>query len=506
MKSMQPNTVRFDEELFVDREKAREEFLHAVSAESFSPYLEFTAVAGQGKSELLKWIYHHARQYGYAAAYIDFEFARYHQAELYPVLETIARQLAEQIGQTLFSRFRRQLAEYLDSLYEQYSATFPSSPEKTPVVPAEMEQGVYAAFCHELNSILTWRPFVLCLDSTEKAYQPVFRDCEARLVLPYTTQRNFILITAGQEQVGWEQPGVKQRLRSYTLSNFDPKWTRKQIEVLAQVKNLRIEQGEDLIATMLRLTSGHPFSNYTLLDFLTDGFRSSVTSSVFEGCFQSAITMLLEHVVEARILERTRLGERYPSARTILWHLSPLRHIELSMFRYVLSTCLAEWFQEKPFTVFERLMGQFQKTSIFTRWQLGSGFNINPVVRNILLADLRENAPKQFLTITEMLEQAYDERVKKTHEATQVKYIVERLYHYANFLKFTQPNYMNALIHNELERYLDTYCTLEFTQDEVTLREQLNRLYSALAYDEEFGLLVDVQELLRMITERMEER
>ena len=50
------HVVRFDESLFVNRERARQEFVSAVFSAGLPVYLEFHGVSGMGKTEWLKWI------------------------------------------------------------------------------------------------------------------------------------------------------------------------------------------------------------------------------------------------------------------------------------------------------------------------------------------------------------------------------------------------------------------------------------------------------------------
>lgn len=497
--------VCFEQNLFVNRDKAKQEFLHIIHSKTPRIYLEFNAVAGQGKSELLKWIYHNSQNEEYYAAYIDFELARYHQPEIYPLLETIATHLSEQIDSDLFLTFKEKLPFYFEEARKFYSVLLHNHQTPKPPGLQEVEHNLFTAFHESLNSLLTWRRIVLCLDSTEKAYSQTLRAFEEYVLRHYTKHHNFMLVTAGQEKLVWQNAEIQHKVKLHKLLHLEPKWAHKQVETLARVKNFRIEDSDLVLEKMLQLTLGHPFSNYKLLDFWTDGFNSPLNTTVVEKRFAPGIKQLIGKVLEERILERTRLGEMYPSAKKILWYLAPLRHIELSMFRYVLSTFLDDWFKGKPFTFFERLIGQFQNTYIFTRWQLGSGFDIEPVVRNLLLWDMRENVPEFFLEITENLEQTYNARVEQTHEASQIKNVIERLYHYATYLKITQPNYVKALVNNELQHYLDTYFTIEFTGDEIALREQLNRLYSALEYNEELTKLIDIQDLLEMIRQRMGE-
>ena len=101
-----------------------------------------------------------------------------------------------------------------------------------------------------------------------------------------------------------------------------------------------------------------------------------------------------------------------------------------------------------------------------------------------------------------MLEKHYGEKVGKTHEATQVKNLIERLYHYATALRVTLPNYVNSQVQEALEESLADYFTLEYAGDDMTLREQFNRLQIALERDEDLSELVYLPDLLRLVAEQ----
>lgn len=100
----------------------------------------------------------------------------------------------------------------------------------------------------------------------------------------------------------------------------------------------------------------------------------------------------------------------------------------------------------------------------------------------------------------EKLEQQYEERISRTHEATQIKNIVERLYHYSIYLKVIQPNYdPTASIQTEVQRYLKTYFTTKFVSSEITLHDQLDRFYNTLKKDEDLADMINISALLEEI-------
>lgn len=504
----EPLRVTFNSDLFANRKKEKELFLETVHAEAQQTYLEFNGVAGQGKSELLKWIYHHARQEGYLASYVDFELVEYYRLEIYPILATIAGQLSSQLTPEAFQQFQKRLNSYLRELRKIYKKSYESGrPETVDQRPLQkMETSLIQSFHENLKDILHTYKVVLCLDSTEKMYRPALRSFEEHILIHYTRHQNFMLVTAGQEELVWKNTRIRNMVKRHNLSLFDSESLHDQVKKLAERKGFRIEDDHVVLNKMLELTLGHPFSTYKLVDFWTNEFTGPLNKAVVEDRFVQSIRKLVEEVIEQRILGKFQLSEEYPPVKQILWYLAPLRHIELSMFRYVLSNFLEDRFRGKSFLFYERLIGEFQNTYIFTQWRLGSGFNLEPVVRNVLLWDMRTNARDYFVKLQKKLEEQYDNWVAQTHDATQVKNIVERLYHYAIYLKETQPNNVNAFVPIELRHYLETYFTLRFTGSEEALHDQLTRLYNTLETDRELGELVDIPEILAMIQERKERK
>lgn len=491
--------VSFDPELFVDRKKEKKLFFDRVRAKTRRAYLEFNGVAGQGKSELLKWIYHNAKKEGYIAAYIDFEFPQYHRPEIYPILETIADHLTIQTSLDAFRSFQEKLPLCLEKLQKFYrdSLENPHEADRRPLKALEDE--LVSAFNKELTSLLKEHKIVLCLDSTEKAYLLALRNFEDQILQYHAREQNFMLVTAGQERVAWKNDEIRKLVERRELSRLDSKGVQEQVKSLSRKLKFDVQESEQIFSKMFQLTLGHPFSNYKLIKFWTNEFSSPLSETIVEEQFAKSIQGLIRDIIEDRILERLRLSEEYPPARDILWYLAPLRRIEFGTLWYVLSTFMPQWFEEKPFEFFEKLMEEFQKTYIFTPFQLGIGYALEPVVRNILLWDMRINAHKEYVKVQETLSDQYDNWVKQSRDATQIKNIVERLYHYATYLKETRPENLDEFVQSELRRYLNAYLTPEFAGGDFALREQFNRLYSTLDSDKELTTLLDIPELLDII-------
>ncbi len=489
--------------LFVNRESAKQEFLNGLASSGASVFWEFYGVAGQGKTELLKWIAANSSEAAYVAAYVDFEAARFYQSSLAHVVEAIISQLTSQIGQNIFLQTQERLLAYREQAAAAYVAAPQIAADSPPPAVEECEQAFLQAFCEELQTILAWRTFVLCLDSMEKAYRPALRRLEEAVILPHVKHPHFFLATAAQERSAWTNLAVRQKFRWILLRNFEPKHAREQVEQLARVKQIAIEESEAVFAQILRLTAGHPYGTYKLVKIASNEFTAPLAP--FEHRQTEIARELVEHVVKRRLLARTHLDSAYPPACKILWHLSPLRQIELGVVQRVLSHFMPEAFERKPLNVFERLIGVFQASSMLTKWQLDSGFVIEPAARSLLLWDMRLNAPQTFVDVTATLANLYADKIAKTHEATQVKNIIEWLYHYAACRKITAPHYVNEEIQEAFALCLTRHFTSNQIDDETALREQIDRLRHGLEYDEDLEQLVEKDDLIRMVEAHISE-
>ncbi len=509
------SAIQFAPDLFVDRKNEKELFLKTVQATTEQIYLEFNGIAGQGKTELLKWIFCEAKKENCLSAYVDFERAEYHRSEIFPILETIADHLSEkEQSSDLFKTFKPTLKPYLNELRKYYREAWLNQNADRKSLQ-RLEEKVIQSFKDDLDVILKSHKVVICLDSTEKAYDRAFYDFEEQILAFYTENKSFMLVTAGQEQLTWHTTELKRKsgaIKRQNLPRLGPDSVNDQLNRLAKNKGFKVEDVEQIRDKMLELTLGHPFSNYKLIDFWMEDLepQQSLNSKIVEQRFNESIQILIKKFIEERVFENLQLRGDYPPATEILWYLSPLRHIEFGILWFVLSSFLPKWFDGRSFAFFEHLLKDFSDTHVFKPWHLGSGYELEPVVRNVLLLDMRRNEREIYIQVQKALAEQYNVYVEQTRDDTQIKYIVERLYHYAAFLSEDQSSLVNTEICNELNRYLNKYFNPESARTVIenqmllNLKNQLQKENNADNGLKSMG--VDISALLKKIDEFMREQ
>ncbi len=476
----------FEPDLFVNREKAKKLFLNKVhnnkvyNRSQQRSYLEFYAVAGQGKTELLKWIYYNGKEEGYFSAYVDFEHEKYDSSKVYPVLKTIADDLSTQISPEPFHSFKELLKSFRDS-----------------------EDDLIRVFNENLKFVLRTDKIVLCFDSTEKDKAFALQIFEDRVLKDHAKDRNLMLVTAGQKEVVWKNTSIKEMVKRYELTRFDLEAVRKQVKNLARTKGLEFEDSDPIFDKILDLTEGHPLSNYTLIDFWTDGFRMPLKSTVVEKRFKQGIKELIEKVIKVKILEDFQPNEKFPPPEQALWYLAPLRYLNLEIFCKVLSESLEARFREKSFDFFQQLMGEFLAIYIIVEESWGN--KLEPVVRSILVWNMRENHAEEFIELHSKCEKLYDSYAKDTKAIDQIMNITESLFHCATRVAEADPQRVSPKVKEKLQRYLDSYFPIDHGGEKMpSLYGQLESLCNTLKKDEDLEKLVEIEELVEIIENHKE--
>jgi hypothetical protein len=158
---------------------------------------------------------------------------------------------------------------------------------------------------------------------------------------------------------------------------------------------------------------------------------------------------------------------------------------------------LPDYFANKPPIFADRLFTKFQKLNIFD-WKEGTIHTVNPVVRHILLEDMRLNARDEFIDIQKTLVEMYDNLTRENKGDSQ--YFTEKLYHSALLLTLTekQTANMTECLCEQMQSYLDTYFVLANLLTEAN-KQFLSKLGEKLGSDTELGELLNVDALLSVI-------
>ena len=458
--------------LFVDREEETALFLKTIRAELKTKYLEFVGVSGQGKTELLKWINRKSRKEGYLTAYIDFSQNQFQRPEIYPILQEIADQIRHEIetgeSSAPFQSFQDILPKYLEVLREFYKDSWLSdSVDSKPYI--DLEENLTKAFRKDFGELIKSNTVVLCLDSTEQTYKRAFREFEYKILSYFTNDSNFMLVSSGQTPIKWEDktfpPEARGSVRSSLLKPLDKKSAVRQIESIAKHEGRSLSKPHEIGDKLFEITLGHPLSNFQLVEYWlseTEKDKPQVSPELVEEQLNGGIRELAKRFIEKQIFRSVYIDPNiYPSPVEILRCLSPLRFIEFGILWFALKTFLPTWFAGKPFSHTERLFKSLTTSFVFSSVQFGTGYMMEPVVRNILLQDLKRNYNKNYRLIQEQITKRYDFYVHESHDDSRIKFFVEHFYHLACTLSLEEAKNIN----NKLKEVLDKFLKRTFMMD-----------------------------------------
>ena len=482
--------------MFVNRKKEKKWFEDLLDKKRSDVHLvEYVGIAGQGKTFLLQYFYNSAirKDEECLAGYLDLQRGRFSGQDVQPILEEIIYELSQQKkeARTYFNALNGQLKAYSQL----------KDPDGNEQESIDCARDVLEHFRSCLTELSSFYKVVLCFDNTDCLKPAVIRQLEEHLFEPLLlNQENLILVFAGQQKVYWKNRRVRRLIRQEKLKPLSQDDIEELIDRLLPQNKLPVKNKSCLLEKICQLTLGHPFSSYKFLDFLSEGFCKSLTNEVIEKHYSRSIEELVERVVKKRILQDLELSSDYPPPEIILCYLAPLRRIEFSTFHFILSRFLPNWFKDKPFGFFEDLITEFQKhTCIFTPWILGAGFDVEEVTRSILLSDLRVNNKKKFIEIQQVLIEQYERWIEQTSDASQVKNIIERLYHTVLLMKAEKKEKIPEKIAEKMNEYLKRYLNKEYTGSELKVCDQVNRLKNALQKDGELCQLTDISILLEVV-------
>lgn len=494
MKASSQDCFDYHRDLFVDRDQEIDQFMRIVRATDRTKYLEFVGVSGQGKTELLKWIAYKAREQGYLPVYLDFSNNLFQRPEIFPLLEETAEQLDEMRAESPFRSFWEILPKYKDALRHFYKESWLSDTvDAKPFI--ELESKLIDSFSNGLTAVAEKSIIVLCMDSSEKAYDRSFREFENNILSRYSNNANFMIVTAGQTPVKWESETFPKESKDYIeptrLSPLDQNNAVAQIERIAECKG-RSLANPDLIGNKLfEITLGHPFSNFQLVDYWLDAEKSDKLSpELFEKQLSVGLRVLIKRFIEKQILMSVYIDQTiYPSPIEILRHLSPLRHIDFAIIWFVLTNFLPDWFDEQQdFAHVERLLNRLANSFVFLPRGHEAGYIMEPVVKNILLYDLKKHDMNKYLEIERAITSQYGYYARQT-SASQIHFFVEHLYHHACYIQNDAKHEMREELESRLDRFLIDISESDSASPEI-IRQQLINLEDKIRFEEkrDFGI------------------
>jgi hypothetical protein len=413
-------------------------------------YLDIYGMTGIGKTEFLKWIHDSQKPSNYLCSYVDLAS---NETEFYSV---IAEHLYDE---TIFP----------DDPFAEWHSQTPFSGFDT--------------FNNGLHSVLNSYKVVLCFDNTETAAPSTWQQFEEKVLLRYhNEQSNLILITAGQKPI-LLAPTLIQRTKSVSLASFTEKEARDAIQRLSKVKGFQVDNEDYIASKIFRLTQGHPLSIAILVESWTNGFKNDLNAKTVEERFAQGVSQLVQEIIENRILKQLQLGA---NARDVLQSIAPLRIIPPPTQHAPLSNLLPD----SLVNLADRLFGEFQKINLFD-WDEGIGYKLNPVIRHILLEDMRLNARYKFIEIQKTLIEVYENLTGESQADNQVANLTEKLFHTAVLLteEQTAKVEVSTRICGEMQNYFEErFVSSALLTD--TDKQFISHLKEKLGNDTELGDLV----------------
>lgn len=408
---------QFNKALYVNRQQTQKLFLDAIAN---GYYLDIYGMTGIGKTEFMKWIHDSQKQSNYLCSYVDLA---YNETDLYSV---IADHLYDE---TIFP-------------YDPFADFKEKRHSQTPF-------SGFDTFNNGLHSVLNSYKVVLCFDNTETAAASTWQQFEEKVLLRYhNEQSNLILITAGQKPI-LLAPTLIQRTKSVSLASFTEKEARDAIQRLSKVKGFQVDNEDYIASKIFRLTQGHPLSIAILVESWTNGFKNDLNAKTVEERFAQGVSQLVQEIIENRILKQLQLGAY---ARDVLQSIAPLRIIP----RHTQHAPLSKLLPDSLVNLADRLFGEFKKINLFD-WDEGIGYKLNPVIRHILLEDMRLNARYKFLDIQKTLIEVYENLTGESQADNQVANFIEKLFHTAVLLteKQTAKVEVSTRICGEMQNYFE---------------------------------------------------
>ncbi len=466
--------------LFANRKKEQNFFSNAINK---GMYVDLYGISGQGKTQFLGWVMHTAKSNQDLGVYINFSQAELHEGEFIHLLRVVSEQLChkEEFAKDPFSSFNEKMDEKLSGTLND-----------------DVETDLIEKFNTAFYVVLKSHKVLLCLDDIEEGNLLV-QKFEREVLRYYTDMPNLMLVTAGQKPMHWETFTLRDRVEPYPLECLDEEGTQEKIQRLYDSRGIEVNVKKEVdISKLFKLTQGHPLSIDTLLEsWTTDKSKGNWRLEITEGQYKQSIDLLIEEVIEKRILKNLQLGSDYPPPIEILLRIALLRHIQRKVQRRVLAGFVSDLFKKSPFFS-DRLLIQFQKAHILD-WKEGVEYVLHPLIHSILLEKMRLTSKKEFIEIQRGLVSIYKDSAMESKDDTDARItnFIEMLYHRAVLLReeSVKKDEINKLLEKDVHNYLGKNVTYGSAQQ----RSELDGLKSRLEYDRELRELTDMESLLDLL-------
>lgn len=308
------------------------------------------------------------------------------------------------------------------------------------------------------------RPVVLLFDSLDRADRCLFDWLETSLFSRIAVTGRFLIVTTSWHPLEFRLFELcPPRARVIPLGPFDESMVRKHLPL----------QYEDLASRIRQLTNGHPLCDMYVVQSIQE-LRIGVDE------FDSRQSELAKRLWE-QCVGPVLMAETSDTVKTTIQALSPLRRLDLTILRAVLSGVLPSQFAEATLANLLQLIAEMVESK-WVRWDHRQKSHcIDDTLRAILEHYMLVSDRQRFIAVHEIGLRTYGNLVRKVPEMRWM-YIIQRLYHLAQLL-FSQKELGMGEAEVQLKEELRGYLELYYSQPITTDVDGLDRLIQELVHD-----------------------
>lgn len=409
-----------DNHTFIDRSDELDIISHLMSrlktdASITHPIREYVGLGGVGKTALLQEIRKLAVKQGVLVSYLD-----------YPSLSSVS-------AEGKISEIIHRVGSDLKVVPNNSATGLP-----TPVIDSSSGDinGEYIKRIQELFC-------VVILDSLNLAPLEVLQGLAEKFLFPLAETGRTLIVLGSRKRLQWGNPNFRlmRRTRSTALLTFPASYTAQQLDPFSNI-----------VQEIQRVTCGHPEANDIVSRILDYAQNLNILDEHSFGDYESRLVSgIVEQVIQKRAIIPVELFKAFS-------YLSVFRIIDVDLPTDVLSLVDENKKWSDPMEVIQLIREMQDKTDyVVSPNAIDAGYRINEFVRMTLSLHLRFFRPEEFLNISRIAVSYFERKFYK--DVSQVHFLIEKIYHYADILRVSYP-YLSDLdiasrIRTELRRNLE---------------------------------------------------